>query len=965
MADGLQVRRRGSPLWAILLTAAAAFGSPAVAQQAQGRESMLTSEQLEILRSLPPDQRDALIQQVLGSGQGTALNGEGALQFPQNVIPREVGQRGAATEDAFGEPRFRADDTLLLLLEIRQFERPALPLPAQPPAQTQPGTPATPGAAGPGAGGAAIAPVAAQGPRIIRTPDELDALEKLRDRIQGRNPYRLDHLGRLSIPELGDIPLAGLTEQQAEQRLAVESRLAEFTVDIVRLPLERMGEEALKPFGYDLFAGIPTTFAPATDIPVPAEYVVGPGDQIRVQLYGDTNETYQLTVGRDGTINFPELGPVVVAGQSFERVRQELEERVARQMIGTNASISIGDTRSIRVFVLGEAFRPGSYTVSGLSTITNALFVSGGVTEIGSLRNIQLKRRGSTVVTLDLYDLLLRGDTSDDARLLPGDVIFIPPVGKTVTVTGEVRRPAIYEVSHEATPRQLVELAGGLAPQADPSLARIERNDGGRGRVTVDADLSGSGPVAPLVSGDVLRIMPIRMSLENSVLVDGQVYRPGAMQYRPGMRLSDAIGSLDELKPRADVHYVLVRRESSPGRQVSAVSGDLARALEAPGSESDILLQPRDRLFVFDSETGRDRILEPIFDELRLQSRIDRPMQVVGVGGRVKSPGRYPLEEGMRVSDLIRAGGSLEEAAYGSQAELTRHRIVNGEYRQIDLVVVDLAAVLRGDAAADLALQPYDYLNVKEMPQWSRAETVEIQGEVRFPGTYPIKRGETLRSLMERVGGLTDLAFPEGSIFLREDLRQKEQERIEQLTVRLQSDIAVLALQSSQENSRAAQALTVGQSLLSDLQNVKPVGRLVFDLNHVRSAEPGSSGDIMMKGGDRILVPRKAQEVSVIGEVQTNTSHLYRPDLSRDDYISLSGGTTQKADKSRIYVVRADGSVVPSGSAWFGRGGAQIRPGDSIVVPLDAERMRPLPLWLAVTQIIYQMAIAAAAVNSF
>jgi hypothetical protein len=218
---------------------------------------------------------------------------------------------------------------------------------------------------------------------------------------------------------------------------------------------------------------------------------------------------------------------------------------------------------------------------------------------------------------------------------------------------------------------------------------------------------------------------------------------------------------------------------------------------------------------------------------------------------------------------------------------------------------------------------------------------------------------------MERAGGLTDLAFPEGSIFLRVDLRQKEQERIEQLTVRLQSDIAVLALQSSQENSRAAQALTVGQSLLSDLQNVKPVGRLVFDLNHVRSAEPGSSGDIMMKGGDKILIPRKAQEVSVIGEVQTNTSHLYRPDLSRDDYIALSGGTTQKADKSRIYVVRADGSVVTSGSAWFGRGSAEIRPGDSIVVPLDAERMRPLPLWLAVTQIIYQMAIAAAAVNSF
>jgi polysaccharide export outer membrane protein len=340
-------------------------------------------------------------------------------------------------------------------------------------------------------------------------------------------------------------------------------------------------------------------------------------------------------------------------------------------------------------------------------------------------------------------------------------------------------------------------------------------------------------------------------------------------------------------------------------------------------------------------------------------------MQIVGVGGRVMAPGHYPLEPGMRVSDLIRAGGSLEEAAYGGNAELTRHRIVNGEYRQIDLLTVDLAAVLRGDATADVVLEPYDYLNVKEMPQWSRAETVEIVGEVRFPGTYPVKRGETLRSVMERAGGLTDLAFADGSIFLRDSLRQKEQERIEQLAVRLQSDIAVLALRSTQDNSRASEALPIGESLLADLKNTKPVGRLVFDLETVMANDAGSTWDIEMKNGDRVMIPRRAQEVSVLGEVQTTTSHLYRPDLSRDDYIALSGGTTQKADKGRIYIVRADGSVLTSGSRWFGRSGADVHPGDSIVVPLDAERMRALPMWTSITQIMYQAAIALAAVNSF
>ena len=933
---------------------AATVSIPMAEAQTASQESMLTREQLEILRSLPPDQRDALIEQVLGSGQDGLSRRDQELQFPRTVIPRDP---DAPEVDEFGmlaEPRFRADDTLLLLLEIREFKGPDPIVPTMP-------------ATGAAVGQAAQA-VQPQPPRerIVRSPEEVEELEGLRERIQGRNPYRLDRLGRLEIPEIGEIAIAGLTEAQAEQRLSVEAVLADFNIEVIRLPLERTGEEALKPFGYDLFAGIPTTFAPATDVPVPAEYVIGPGDQIRVQLFGDVNQSYLLTVGRDGSINFPELGPIDVAGQTFSQLRENLEQRVARQMIGTNASVTVGETRSIRVFVLGEAYQPGSYTVSGLSTITNALFVSGGVKEIGSLRNVQLKRRGELVSRLDLYDLLLHGDTSDDSRLLPGDVIFIPPVGKTVAVTGEVRRPAIYEVADETTPRQLVALAGGLAPEADPSLVRLERINERRQRVTLDVDLSRpDAQAAALISGDVLRVLPIRTVLEDSVLVQGQIYRPGAVQYRPGMRLSDVIGSLDELKPSADKHYILVRRELPPDRLVTAHSADLARALASPGSAADIPLAPRDRIVVFDKETDRERILEPLIDDLRLQSRLDRPMQIVSVGGRVKVPGQYPLEPGMRVSDLIRAGGSLEEAAYGGEAELTRHRIIDGEYRQTELVRVDLAAVLRGEAGADIALESYDYLNVKEMPQWSRAEEIEIVGEVRFPGMYPVKRGETLRSVMERAGGLTDLAFPEGSIFLREDLREKELQRIEQLAARLQSDIAVLALQSTQENTRASQALPVGQSLLNDLRSTKPVGRLVFDLDKVMKNAPGSAWDIALKDGDRIMIPRRAQEVTVLGEVQTITSHLYRPSLSRNDYISLSGGMTQKADSHRTYVVRADGSVVTAGSRWFGRTATEIRPGDSIVVPLDAERMRALPLWTAVTQIIYQVAIAAAAVNSF
>jgi polysaccharide export outer membrane protein len=274
--------------------------------------------------------------------------------------------------------------------------------------------------------------------------------------------------------------------------------------------------------------------------------------------------------------------------------------------------------------------------------------------------------------------------------------------------------------------------------------------------------------------------------------------------------------------------------------------------------------------------------------------------------------------------------------------------------------------VLAGDPAADLQLQPFDYLVIKEVPLWASQEEVEISGEVRFPGRYPIHRGETLRSVMERAGGLTDLAFGEGAVFTREELKVREKKQLETLATRLEQDVAQFSLMTAQETGKdASSALAVGQSLLANIRNAMPVGRLVIDLDRSMAAQPGSELDVVLKDGDRLLVPRVTQEVTVVGEVQSATSHLYRAGVTRNDYIAMSGGLTPRADNGRIYVVRADGSVVIHGAnAWFG-GGVDIRAGDTIVAPLDTERMRPLPFWTAVTTIIYNLAIAAAAVNSF
>jgi protein involved in polysaccharide export with SLBB domain len=308
---------------------------------------------------------------------------------------------------------------------------------------------------------------------------------------------------------------------------------------------------------------------------------------------------------------------------------------------------------------------------------------------------------------------------------------------------------------------------------------------------------------------------------------------------------------------------------------------------------------------------------------------------------------------------LLRAGGGMNEAAYATNAELTRYAVVNGEYRETELVTVNLAGLIRGDAAADLVLSPYDYLIVKEVSRWAGQETVVIRGEVVFPGSYPIQRGEKLSSVLERAGGLTELAFPEGSVFTRVELREREREQIEVLASRIERDLAAVSV----SDPASAATITTGQSLITQLRNAQATGRLVIRLDEIVAGN--MDADIVLKEGDQLIVPDQAQEVTVLGEVQYATSHVFERGLSRDDYIDKSGGPSQRADKRRIYVVRANGEVVAnSGASWFRRdAGGDIRPGDAIVVPLDVDN--PLARWTAITQIVYSMALAAAAVNSF
>jgi protein involved in polysaccharide export with SLBB domain len=913
--------------FAVLMRATSIMLVVCISGIASAQSFDLTPEQQAMLDQLPPEQRQLAMQQIRqaqrqgmdGSELSATTEAESAAGPPDSIAPEE-------DLHIAEELRANANSRLVINLILNPF-------------------------------------LTEEETQKIETDPALQ-------RIAGSRYYELDEGGVLHFPGLSSIPLLGLTARQIEQRVGAEPELDLFDVAVTILDNEFTVADAIEPFGYEIFEaeGLGLGFEPVTTGPVPPDYVLGPGDSIRVQLYGKENGIYEFEVTRDGILNLPQLGPITVAGLPFSEFRQDLNRRVQQMLIGTQVSVTMGRLRTIRIFVLGDVNRPGSYVVSSLATISSALYQSGGISRVGTLRDIQLKRSGNVVARLDLYDLLLNGDTSDDRRLQPGDVIFVPPVGPQVSVSGAVKRPAMYELRGETSIANVIRLAGGMTSDAYPNGARIKRIDGNEERnvVSLDAD----GPKADTTiarAGDEVSIPRILPRLEQTVELAGHVHRPGPYQWREGMRLTDLLRSEAELKPGADSNYILIRREDAKTRRVSAVSANLSEALANPGSVANINLKSRDAVHVFDLTFGRQRVVAPLLDELQLQARFGEPYREVSISGQVSAPGTFPLEHEMRVSDLLRAGGGLGEEAYALKAEIARYEVVNGEFRNSNIIEVDLESVLRGDLSADVALQEHDNLRISTIPDWDSLWTISLEGEVKFPGEYRIRRGESLRQVLERAGGLTDSAFPEGAIFLRESLREREKEQLEVLARRLEADLTTLSLQTLE--TTGSEALTTGQQLLTQLRSAEPVGRLVIDVEQLaaRASVAEIVSDVELRDGDRLLVPKQAQEVTVIGETQQNTSHLFQPGLNRDDYIDMSGGLTRRADKKLIYVVRASGAVVADGrSRWFGRsGGLEMRAGDTIVVPVDTDRVRPLTLWANVTQILYQAAIAVAAVNSF
>ncbi|MBH0038935.1 SLBB domain-containing protein [Pseudoalteromonas sp. SWN166] len=798
--------------------------------------------------------------------------------------------------------------------------------------------------------------------------------------------------------------------------------------------------DELKPYGYELFAGEPTTFMPSENAAVPDTYIVGPGDQLKINFYGKESNSYEVIVDREGRISIPDLSPVEVAGLTFAEIKELIKVKVEQEVIGVKAFVSLGQLRSMRILVLGEAYKPGSYSVSSLTTVSHALFVSGGVSDIASLRNIQVKRAGKVVANFDLYDLLINGDSSNDIVLKPGDAVFIPSVGAQVIVEGAVKRPAIFELKKGESAKQLLAMTGGLKPNAYAKSAIVERFNFDRKEV-LSVDFSKSQINYIPQDGDRIRFNSVSSQYKNSVSLIGAVARPGNYQWHQGKRISDVLKSVrGDLLPQADLSYGLVIREININGDIEAHQFDVAQAI-IKNSENNLQLQSNDKIVIFsrfeekeaelsalanmalsqeqqeqqqkadqwhkfeqkefekyigvnqeDEELvlednkiltiaeiskrkakekeeqelkpedyalfSRHNLLAPIIAKFKQQASVQQAMQLVEISGNVTFPGIYPLMVGGEVKDLITAAGGLLESAYVKQAEITR--IVASDGSKIEHLRLDLESAMKGDLQSNITLQSKDSINVFAIPNWQENVKVELKGELKFPGTYTIRRGETLTELLERAGGFSRFAEQKAAVFTRTSIKEQEQKQLARLSTELRRDIASKSFQNSVSSSTLSYEEM--NMLLNDLASVEAVGRLVIDLPLIVNNQQ----NLVLQDGDTLYVPSKRDSISVIGEVNYSTSHLYKTGVSVDDYIALSGGLKERAAEDRIYIIKANGSVkIPNTGGWFAANNSdQLEPGDTIVIPMDAGHMDKLTLWSTATQILYQLGVAVAAIGS-
>jgi protein involved in polysaccharide export with SLBB domain len=766
-------------------------------------------------------------------------------------------------------------------------------------------------------------------------------------------------------------------------------------------------------FGQSLFLEPPSTFAPLDLLQVPSDYIIGPGDELQVRVWGQVEADLRVIVDRSGQIYIPQVGQVSVAGIHYGDLEQHLKSEISKIFRNFNITANVGRLRSIQVLVVGNARYPGTYTISSLSTLVNAIFASGGPAPQGSLRHIQVRRDGATITDFDFYDLLIKGDKSKDVRLLPGDVLYIPPVGPLVGISGSVNSPAIYEIKDNSNLNDLIEIAGGLSTVADSSKITVDRLVDHQARKTLEFPYDEQSRALPLKDGDIVRVFSIVSRFEDTVTLRGNVANPGRYPWKPGMRVRDLVPDAQALltrrywldraaivNGRATEYPVRTERNRRCGYYLRPNNGTTPngttpnRAMLNGSLPNGIPSDGNTTLDVPDL-TGNYNFPENQSDSTGSSNSPDIPCAPNEQDSSDRASGTSSQQNSDRTSSdsqqrsPMRGDSALNPNQVKNVAEDLRRYApeINWDYAIIQRVnPQDLTskllwmsprkAILEHDESSNLELQAGDIVTIfsqndVSVPQTERSQYVIVEGEVLRPGVYKLEANEKLHSVLERAGGLTPNAYVYGSQFTRESARVDQQKSLDELARNMevqvrQSALSVAASASSTDPQQMAQLQAAQEGIVTQLRTARASGRVALPVSPTDKTV-NDFPDMDMEDGDRLMIPHTPSTISVVGNVYSPGSFIFESRNSTGMYLDMAGKGKPQSDLHHAFILRANGVVVAANNVnglfagdKFDR--LRLYAGDQIIVPFKIPTgafVRGLRDW---TQISSQLALAGAAI---
>ncbi|MEK9770023.1 MAG: SLBB domain-containing protein [Betaproteobacteria bacterium] len=764
-------------------------------------------------------------------------------------------------------------------------------------------------------------------------------LQEILARLNNRNPYNIDSQGMLNLPGFPAIPLQGLTADEAALRIRSQPGLDGLVVGLTIISSENVDSLRLSLYGQEIFENSTLlNYAPGF---VPGAYVVRTGDRILVQLFGSTNYSNVYTVLDNGSINLPEIGPIQIAGIANNQLNDHVNSQILNSFVGTNINASVISSNPIEIFVSGEVVSPGIKIIRSNGSLIEAIVASGGITDIASIRTIKIIR-DQTVTDIDLYDFLLRGESEDELSLLSGDVVLINPVRKIVGVSGMVRRSFYFELLEGEGYDAAINFAGGILSSADEESISILRQSLG-GPIESVQYLEELDPI----DRDIVNVPLKFINNINSVSIVGPHIREGLNPWEPGDRILDILGDRNSFIEGAELNYILVKRQPLVNGAIDFISLDLERAYDDSNSQENIEILARDEIYVFNAEFSRESIIDTLLNEsVPFSDYSDR--NNITVEGLVGFPGRFPYEANMTVRKALNASGGIRHPGDNSRILIER---LDGT--QISTFFVD--------QNSNYELLPGDIIVVNEILGYQAPRSVTISGQVRSPGTYFAAVGESVQDIIERAGGYTDFANPSGIIVRKQRLIELERRSRQSSVEQLQAQIRNLG-------GSADINLDLINALISDYLDSEIIGRV----NTVDDADLNQQlANITIENNDTIYIPESSYTVSVFGEVNIPGSFVYIEDNNVLDYVDIAGSFLASANDRELLLISPSGKI-----STLRRGGIFNRqnrldmipqPGDVILVTPDLRLnfQQNLNIASSVTAIIYQTAVALAAVNSF